>query len=98
MSRASTTRFPASKAGHSRDYRVRAATPGPFLLFAFPDAAQRHQCVYARLRRAMDLRRGALLIRGPSVLEARGSRLCVASLRVASRPGHEVILRGADAR
>jgi hypothetical protein len=38
----------------------------PVLLPRSPDAAQRHQRVHARLRRAMSSRRGALLIRGPS--------------------------------
>src|SRR5437879_3634709 len=40
-------------------------------------------------RSAPHLRRGALLIRGPSWLTANGSRLCGASLRAAPRSGHE---------
>ncbi len=41
------------------------------------------------LRSAPHLRRGALLIRGPSIFQARtGSRFCEAVLRTASRPGH----------
>src|SRR4051794_19359527 len=38
---------------------------------------------------ARPLRRDALLIRGPSVLDAHESRLCGAALHAAPRPGHE---------
>src|ERR1700738_4737507 len=51
MSKASTTRFPASKAGYSRDFRVRAATPGPFFLteYTFPGCcAARRPCGVVR--------------------------------------------------
>jgi len=40
------------------------------------------------LRSAPLLRRGALLVRGPS-FRTDGARLCGAALRAAPRPGHE---------
>src|SRR6266852_2095102 len=44
------------------------------------------------LRNAPPLRRGALLIRGPSYLATSGSRLCGASQSgAAPRPGHECV-------
>src|SRR5258708_27716313 len=51
------------------------------------------QRVPRMLRSASQLRRGALLIRGPAVIVfAGGSRLCGASLRAAPRPEHDMQL------